>query len=113
MNCLKLPENVVDEAALYLSDVLPTAYHCVVDTGVENGNVVGIWGLGPIGLAAARWCQLKGAKRIIGIDGVPTRLKMAEERLGIETINFNVHKDVVKRIYEMEPMGLDVALDCG
>jgi len=113
VNCLKLPETVVDEAALYLSDVLPTSYHAVVDTGVESGNVVGIWGLGPIGLAAARWCQLKGAKRVIGIDSVESRLKMAEERLGIETINFKVHKDVVKRIYEMEPMGLDVALDCG
>jgi len=113
VNCLKLPDSVPDEAALYLSDVLPTSYHAVVDTGVTTGNVVGIWGLGPIGIAAARWCQLKGAKRIIGIDGVETRLKMAEERLGIETINFRVHKDVVKRIKEMVPLGLDVALDCG
>lgn len=27
-----------------LSDILPTAYHAVVDTGVEKGDVVGIWG---------------------------------------------------------------------
>jgi len=113
VNCLRLPDTVPDEAALYLSDILPTSYHCVVDTGVEKGDVVGIWGLGPIGMCAARWAQLKGAKRIIGIDQVPSRLKMAEERLGIETINFAEYKDVVKRIYELVPKGLDVALDCG
>ncbi|KAG9001166.1 hypothetical protein FRB93_012248 [Tulasnella sp. JGI-2019a] len=35
---------------------------------------------------------------------------MAGERLGIETINFKEHTDVVNSIYEMEHMGLDVAL---
>lgn len=31
---------------LFLSDVLATAYHCVVDTGVQKGDIVGIWGAG-------------------------------------------------------------------
>ena len=61
----------------------------------------------------AKFAFMKGAKRVIGIDQVPSRLKMAQERLGIEVINFSEHKDVVKRIYELEPMGLDCALDCG
>lgn len=67
VNCLPIPDDVSDEEAIYLSDVLPTSYHCVHDTGVTDGDTVAIWGLGPIGLAAARWCQLKGAKRIIGL----------------------------------------------
>lgn len=62
---------------------------------------------------AARWCQLKGASRIIAVDRVPERLKFAEEKLGIETIDFSQHSDVTKRIYELVPRGLDVALDCG
>ena len=33
-------------AGLYLSDVLATSYHCVVDTGVKKGDIVGIWGAG-------------------------------------------------------------------
>ena len=32
----------------------------VVDTGVENGDVVAVWGLGPIGLCALKWAKLKG-----------------------------------------------------
>jgi threonine dehydrogenase-like Zn-dependent dehydrogenase len=43
VNLLPIPDNVTDEQALYLSDVLPTSYHCVVDTGVKEGDVVAIW----------------------------------------------------------------------
>ena len=38
-----IPEGVTDEQALYLSDVLSTSYHCVMDTGIEEGDTVGIW----------------------------------------------------------------------
>jgi len=112
-NCLPIPDSVPDEKALYLSDILPTSYHCVVDTGVTKGDTVGIWGLGPIGMCAAKFSQLKGAKRIIGIDCVPERLAFARDVLGIETIDFKEHTDVAKKILEMVPRGLDKALDCG
>lgn len=113
VNCLPIPEGVTDEQAIYLSDVLPTSYHCVVDTGVTEGDVVGIWGLGPIGQCAARWAKMKGAKRVIGIDQIPERLAFAVEKSGIEVIDFSKESDVVAKIYEMVPEGLDRALDCG
>ena len=43
VNLLPIPDDVSDERAIYLSDVLPTSYHAVVDTGVKKGDVVGIW----------------------------------------------------------------------
>lgn len=43
VNLLPIPDSVPDEKAIYLSDVLPTSYHTVVDTGVKPGDVVGIW----------------------------------------------------------------------
>jgi len=113
VNLLPIPDGVTDEQAIYLSDILPTSYHTVVDTGVEKGDVVGVWGLGPIGLCAAKWALLKGASRVIGIDTVPARLAFAREKLGIEVIDFKEHKDVTKRVLELVPKGLDVALDCG
>ncbi|TBU48185.1 GroES-like protein [Dichomitus squalens] len=112
VNLLPIPDDVSDERALYLSDVLCTAYHCVMDTGVQEGDTVGVWGLGPIGLCASKFSQLKGAKRVICIDRVPERLKKAEE-LGFDTIDFSKHTDVIKRLQEICPGGLDVALDCG
>lgn len=99
---------------LYLSDVLPTSYHAVVDTGVKAGDVVGVWGAGPIGLCAMKWAFLKGAKRVIAIDKVPSRLERAVRDCGAEAINFTEYTDVPKRIFELVgERGLDVALDCG
>jgi threonine dehydrogenase-like Zn-dependent dehydrogenase len=46
VNLLKLPDDVPDEKGLYLSDVLATSWHCVIDTGVTEGDVVAIWGAG-------------------------------------------------------------------
>ncbi|TFY72340.1 hypothetical protein EVG20_g667 [Dentipellis fragilis] len=112
-NLLPIPEGLSDEQALYLSDVLPTSYHSVVDTGVKPGDVVGIWGLGPIGQCVAQWAKLKGASRVIGIDKHPERLEFAQKHSGVEPLNFTEYIDVPERIHELVPGGLDVALDCG
>jgi len=50
VNLLKLPDSVPDEKGLYLSDVLATSWNCVVDTGVEKGDVVAIWGAGKLSI---------------------------------------------------------------
>jgi len=136
VNLLKIPDDVADEQALYLSDVLPTSYHAVVDTGVTDGDVVGVWGLGPIGRASpltvsrrrpcpfadpifvftvcvAKWAQLKGAKTVIGIDLVPSRLAYAKEKLGIEVFDASGGVDVAEGLLKLFPDGLDVAIDAG
>lgn len=56
---------------------------------------------------------MKGASRVIGIDNVPDRLLFASEKSGMETLNFSEHTDVVKRLQELVPGGLDIAIDCG
>ncbi len=43
VNLLPIPDNVPDEKALYLSDILVTSYHTVVDTGVSAGDTVAVW----------------------------------------------------------------------
>ncbi|KDE03840.1 hypothetical protein MVLG_05724 [Microbotryum lychnidis-dioicae p1A1 Lamole] len=124
-NLFKIPESIPDESALFLSDVLPTSYHCCHDTGVNKGDIVAIWGLGPIGLFAAKWALLAGASRIIGVDNVKWRLEYAQQKLGdkFEQLNFDEHKDVSARLNEMtkpgsygldhtRPAGVDVALEC-
>jgi len=113
VNCLKVPAELSDEQVLYLSDVLPTSYHCVVDTGVKEGDVVAVWALGPIGQCVGKWAKLKGAKRVIGIDRIPLRLRSALENGFDDVINFDEHTDVVKRLTELVPGGVDVSLDCG
>lgn len=124
-NLLKIPDSVPDESALYLSDILVTSYHQVVDTGIKEGDIVGIWGLGAIGLMCAKWALLKGASRIIAIDNVQWRLDNVVAKLGpkVETLNFDEFKDVPKRVNELtapgthgldptRPPGIDVAFEC-
>ncbi|KAH7697540.1 GroES-like protein, partial [Aphelenchoides avenae] len=110
-NCLPIPDDLPDEKALYLTDIIPTGYHGAVLGDVGEGSVVGIWGLGPIGLMCAQWCRVLGAKRIIGIDAVPERLALARDVLKIDVIDFG-KEDVVNRVHEMLGGSLDVAIDC-
>lgn len=113
VNCFKVPEDVPDEKALYLSDVLCTSLHAVDMGDVKEGDTVCIWGLGPIGLCAAKWCQVRGAKRIVGIDMVPERLALAERALGIEAIDRSVltSATLLDRLLEMQPGGFDVTIE--
>lgn len=110
-NLLKIPNNVPDEKALYLSDIIPTSYHSVVSAEVKEGDVVAVWGLGPIGLLAANFAKLKGAARVIGIDNVPERLAKAEKIIGIDVINFDEQKNVVDAIRDIAPNGVDSSID--
>ena len=118
VNLLKLPDDVPDEKGLYLSDVLATSWNCVVDTGVKEGDVVAIWGAGPIGEMAAEMSFTQGASRVIMIDGGPAawRLELCKEKMPkIETIDYtNLPRgtSVVSKLKEMEHGGPDVALEC-
>jgi threonine dehydrogenase-like Zn-dependent dehydrogenase len=113
-NLLPIPDGVPDERALYLSDIVSTSYHACKRAHIKEGDTVGIWGLGPIGLHCAQWCKLMGAGRIIGIDNVPERLAMAQKRFGVEPLNFDdeATSDVVAAIQKMAPGGLDRSIDC-
>ncbi|KAI8370142.1 chaperonin 10-like protein [Choanephora cucurbitarum] len=112
-NLVKIPEQVPDEKALYLSDIVPTSYHALWSADVQEGDVVGVWGLGPIGLCAVQWLRnVYKAKRIIAIDNVPERLELAKVRWGAEVINFEKDKDVSAKVLELVPEGLDRSIDC-
>ena len=120
VNLLPIPDDVPDEQALYLSDVLCTSWPCVVDTGVREGDIVGIWGAGPIGQMCAEFALYHGAKKVILIDGGQGawRLEYVKSKLEadkIDTIDFTASpngQNVVGRIKELVPEGLDVALEC-
>ena len=74
----KLPEGVDDEAALMLSDILPTGFEIGIRNGrVKPGDVVAVVGAGPVGLSAIMTAQLHGPSRVIAIDLDANRRKVA------------------------------------
>jgi len=116
VNLLPLPDDVPDEVGLYLSDVLATSWHCVVDTGVKKGDVVAIWGAGPIGQMAADFSLINGASRVIMIDQ-NWRLKYIQEKYpNIDILDYSAlpkGESVTSKLKAMtNNRGPDVSLEC-
>lgn len=118
MNLLGLPDDVPDEKGLYLSDVLATSWHCVVDTGVNKDDVVAVWGAGPIGQTVVDFSFYHGASRVILIDGgdAAWRLDFVKSKTPrVETLDFTKlpkGESVTSQLKKMVHNGPDVALDC-
>ena len=85
---MKVPESLTDEQVIFLTDIFPTGYQAAENCGLKGGEVVAIWGAGPVGQFAIRSAQMLGAERVIAIDQVPERLKMARD-IGAETLDFS------------------------
>src|ERR1700712_4056372 len=84
---LKVPEGLTDEQVLFLSDIFPTGYMGADLCNLKGGEVVAVWGAGPVGQLAIKSAYLLGAERVIAIDRFPYRLQMAREQAGAETLN--------------------------
>jgi threonine dehydrogenase-like Zn-dependent dehydrogenase len=85
---IKIPGGLSDDQVLFLSDVFPTGYMAAENCNIQNGDVVAVWGCGPVGLFAIKSAYMLGADRVIAIDRFPERLRMAREKCGAETINY-------------------------
>jgi len=97
---IKVPDGLTDEQVLFLSDIFPTAYMGAEMCDIKKGDVIAVWGCGPVGQLAIASAYLLGAERVIGIDHIPYRLRMARERAKAETINFD-EADVYDTLMEM------------
>jgi len=99
-NAFKIPDGVPDERAVFASDALPTGYMAADNCNIKAGDVVAVWGCGGVGQMAIRSAFLLGAGRVIAIDHVPERLRMARERAGAETLSFE-EVNVREALHEM------------
>lgn len=79
VGALKIPQGLPDEKVLFLSDIFPTGYMAAENCNIQNGDTVAVWGCGPVGQFAIRSAFLLGAERVVAIDDVPERLRMAED----------------------------------
>lgn len=86
---IKIPDGIPDEKVLFLSDILPTGYMAAENAEIEPGDTVAVWGCGPVGQFAIQSAWMFGAGRVIAIDRVPERLRMAETVSKAETLNFD------------------------
>ena len=86
---LKIDDGIPDEQVLFLSDILPTGYMGADMCDLTPGDVVAVWGAGPVGQFAVASARLLGAERVIAIDRFGYRLQMAKDKAGAtDVINY-------------------------
>ncbi|HYT10678.1 MAG TPA: zinc-dependent alcohol dehydrogenase [Mycobacteriales bacterium] len=107
---IKIEDGLPDEQVLFLSDILPTGF-MGADMAVSPGDVVAVWGAGPVGMFAMASAVMFGAQRVIAIDRFDYRLRRAAENTGAETINYE-EVDVADALDEMTAgRGPDACID--
>ncbi len=107
-----IPPGVTDEEILMLSDIVPTAYEVgVLNGGVQPGDVVAIFGAGPVGLSAIIGARLFSPSHIVAIDLADARLDAAK-LFGADVIVNNSREDPLGVIRELTGgLGADVAIE--
>jgi 2-desacetyl-2-hydroxyethyl bacteriochlorophyllide A dehydrogenase len=106
----KVPEGLSDDVALFAGDVMGTGYHSAQALDLEPGSSAAVLGLGPVGLCAVQAARAAGAEKVIAIDTVEERLKMAES-FGAVPLHLT-EDDVRARVKEeTEGRGVDGAVD--
>ncbi len=113
VGCLKVPDNLPDDKVLFLSDIFPTGYQGAEQCDIKEGDIVAVWGCGPVGQFAIRSAFLLGAARVIAIDRFEERLRLAA-RAGAEIIKYDElpHEDVVQALKDMTAgRGPDACID--
>jgi threonine dehydrogenase-like Zn-dependent dehydrogenase len=78
----KIESDLPDEKLLFLSDILPTGYQAAEQCNIERGDVVAVWGCGPVGQFAAKCAYLLGAEKVIAFDPFDYRRKLAHDFAG-------------------------------
>jgi threonine dehydrogenase-like Zn-dependent dehydrogenase len=107
---IRIPDGMQDEEVLFLSDILPTGWMAAENCDIKPGDVVAIWGCGPVGLFAIQSAYLLGAERVIAIDRIPERLRKAQQ-LKAETLNYQ-QAPVLQALKEMTGgRGPDACID--
>jgi threonine dehydrogenase-like Zn-dependent dehydrogenase len=97
---IKIPEGLDDEKVLFLSDIFPTGYMAAEACNIQPGDVIAVWGCGPVGQFAIKSAYLLGAERVIAIDRFPYRLQMARDKAAADTINYE-EVDIYEALREM------------
>ena len=112
VGCFEVPDGVTDEQALFVSDAAPTGFMGADFCNIQPGDTVAVWGCGGVGLMAQISARLLGAERVIGIDRLPERLRLARERAGSEVLDYSECDNVPEALKAMTyGRGPDACID--
>jgi threonine dehydrogenase-like Zn-dependent dehydrogenase len=110
---IKIEDDLTDDQVLFLSDIFPTGYMGAEFCDISGGEVIAVFGAGPVGQFAIASAVLLGAERVIAIDHVDYRLEMARNKAGAtDVINFGEDPHIVDQLRELTGgRGPDAVID--
>jgi threonine dehydrogenase-like Zn-dependent dehydrogenase len=110
---IKIEDDLPDEQVLFLSDIFPTGYMGAEFCEISGGEVIAVFGAGPVGQFAIASAVMLGAERVIAIDQYAYRLDMARNKAGAsDVINFAEDPDIVEQLKELTGgRGPDAVID--
>jgi threonine dehydrogenase-like Zn-dependent dehydrogenase len=110
---IKIEDDLPDEQVLFLSDIFPTGYMGADFCEIKGGEVIAVFGAGPVGQFAMASAVMLGAERVIAIDEYDYRLEMARNKAGAtDVIDFSQNPDVVEQLKELTGgRGPDAVID--
>jgi len=110
-NLTPVPDGLTDEQVLMCPDIMSTGFGGAESGGIRIGDTVAVFAQGPIGLCATLGARLRGATRIIAVDGVQARMEMSA-RLGADFVVDYTTTDPVAEILRLtDGRGVDVAIE--
>jgi S-(hydroxymethyl)glutathione dehydrogenase/alcohol dehydrogenase len=105
------PELPLDRAALVGCGVLTGVGAALRTSGLAPGETVAVFGCGGVGLAIIQGARIAGARQIIAIDIVPSKLELAR-RLGATHAVNGAKDDAVKAVRRLtDGAGVDHAFE--
>ena len=110
-NLAPIPDGLTDEQVLMCPDIMSTGFAGAEQANIKIGDFVAVFAQGPIGLCATAGARLRGASRIIVVDGIDERLSIARLMGADEVVNFR-KTDVVDEILRLtDGRGVDAAIE--
>ncbi len=111
---MKIDSDIPDDKVVFLTDIFPTGYMAAENCDIKPGDVIAVWGCGPVGQFAIRSAYLLGAERVIAIDRFPERLRLAAEGRA-EVLNYEELGGTMQLIETLREMtggrGPDACID--
>ena len=104
----RVPDQVPDEAALFVGDALATAYAAATRASPHPGDTVAVVGGGPVGQLCAQVAQALGAGVVVLIEPLQDRRRIAAHA-GVATVEPDAAAALLQRL--TDGRGADVVLD--
>ena len=111
-SCVKVRDDAPLDVLCLLGCGTSTGIGAAINsTGIKPGESIAIFGCGGVGLSAVMGAKLAGAGKIIAVDTLDRKLKMAQ-KLGADYLVDASVDDPMTKVMEVTGGGADYALEC-